>query len=83
MLTWFERKGLGEGGLGGARACNPKQAATPRQKKLALTRQCSALPLTRTSTLPATCARSLTTPAHPSSDFKWIDYSPRVFRRLR
>lgn len=23
------------------------------------------------------------TPAHPSSDFKWKDYSPSVFRNLR
>lgn len=26
---------------------------------------------------------SSTTPAHPSTDFKWKDYCPRVFRRLR
>lgn len=28
-----------------------------------------------------TCSN--TTPAHPSSDFKWKDYSPKVFRNLR
>eukprot|EP00878_Enallax_costatus_P012911 GHUV01013483.1.p1 GENE.GHUV01013483.1~~GHUV01013483.1.p1 ORF type:complete len:608 (+),score=218.88 GHUV01013483.1:178-2001(+) len=26
---------------------------------------------------------SSTTPAHPSSDYRWKDYGPRVFRRLR
>lgn len=26
---------------------------------------------------------SSTTPAHPSSDYRWKDYCPRVFRRLR
>lgn len=29
------------------------------------------------------CACSSTTPAHPSSDYRWKDYCPRVFRRLR
>lgn len=28
-------------------------------------------------------SRSTTTPAHPSSDFKWKDYCPKVFRSLR
>ncbi|KAG1675772.1 hypothetical protein FOA52_012428 [Chlamydomonas sp. UWO 241] len=28
-------------------------------------------------------AGSTRTPAHPSSDFKWIDYSPDVFRNMR
>ncbi len=29
------------------------------------------------------CSYSSTTPAHPSCDFKWKDYCPRVFRHLR
>lgn len=29
------------------------------------------------------CAHSPITPAHPNTDFKWNDYAPRVFRRLR
>lgn len=31
----------------------------------------------------AMCSHSSTTPAHPSGDFKWKDYCPAVFRRLR
>lgn len=32
---------------------------------------------------PTSAVCSKETPAHPAGDFKWKDYSPRVFRNLR